>query len=118
MTELEKKHLSKKFDKLEAEMETPYALYLEGYKSGLFDALEEIKNLKATKMSEYKFYFGSDTVDYYVNFQDRNGWASTAMRIYEYVADECDYDGKTDMRAVYLDLLTQVEDKIRKIWNT
>ena len=45
MTELEKKHLSKKFDGLEAEMETPYALYLEGYKSGLFDALEEINKL-------------------------------------------------------------------------
>lgn len=45
MTELEKKHLSKKFDKLESKMETPYALYLEGYKSGLFDALEEINKL-------------------------------------------------------------------------
>jgi hypothetical protein len=69
-------------------------------------------NLKTTKMSEYKFYFDEDTVNYYVNFQDANGWASTAMRIYEYVADECDYDGETDMRALYLDLLNQVEDKI------
>ena len=69
-------------------------------------------NLKTTKMSEYKFYFDSDTVDYYVNFEELNGWASTAMRIYEYVADECDWDGETDMRALYLNLLTQVEDKI------
>ena len=71
-------------------------------------------NLKATKMSEYKFYFDEDTVNYYANFQDGNGWASTAMRIYEYVADECDYDGETDMRALYLDLLNQVEDKINE----
>ena len=65
-------------------------------------------------MSEYKFYFDPDTVDYYVNFEELNGWASTAMRIYEYVADECDWDGESDMRALYLDLLTQVEDKINK----
>ena len=71
-------------------------------------------NLKITKMSEYKFYFDEDTVDYYVNFQDGNGWASTAFEIYKYVADECDYDGETDMRALYLDLLNQVEDKINK----
>lgn len=71
-------------------------------------------NLKTTKMSEYKFYFDEDTVDYYVNFQDGNGWASTAFEIYKYVADECDYDGETDMRALYLDLLNQVEDKINQ----
>ena len=71
-------------------------------------------NLKTTKMSEYKFYFDEDTVDYYVNFQDGNGWASAAFEIYKYVADECDYDGETDMRALYLDLLNQVEDKINK----
>ena len=65
-------------------------------------------------MSEYKFYFDEDTVDYYVNFQDGNGWASTAFEIYKYVADECDYDGETDMRALYLDLLNQVEDKINQ----
>jgi len=51
-------------------------------------------NLKTTKMSEYKFYFDEDTVNYYVEFEELNGWASTAMRIYEYVADECDWDGE------------------------
>ena len=69
-------------------------------------------------MSESKFYWDSDTIDYYVNFEDANGWASTAMRIYEYVADECDWSDEADMRALYLDLLEQVEDKINKeVWN-
>ena len=71
-------------------------------------------NLKTTKMSEYKFYFDPTTVDYYVDFKESSGWASTAMRIYEYVADECDWDGESDMRAVYLDLLIQVENKINE----
>lgn len=62
--------------------------------------------------NENKFYWDSDTIDYYVNFEEVNGWASTAMRIYEYVADECDWSDEKDMRALYLDLLTQVENKI------
>ena len=65
-------------------------------------------------MSEYKFYFDEDTVNYYVEFEELNGWASTAMRIYEYVADECDWSDEADMRALYLDLLEQVEDKINE----
>lgn len=74
-----------------------------------------MSKLKYTK--EYitdgeKFHWDSDTIDYYADYQDANGWASTAMRIYEYVADECDWDGETDMRALYFDLLNQVEDKV------
>ena len=65
-------------------------------------------------MSEYKFYFDEDTVDYYVNFQDGNGWASTAMRIYEYVMRTSVITGETDMQALYFDLLNQVEDKINQ----
>lgn len=64
--------------------------------------------------NENKFYWDSDTIDYYVNFEEVNGWASTAMRIYEYVADECDWGDEKDMRALYLDLLTQVENKINE----
>ena len=69
-------------------------------------------NLKTTKMSEYKFYFDEDTVNYYAELT--NGWASTAFEIYKYVADECDWESETDMRAVYLDLLIQVENKINE----
>ena len=65
-------------------------------------------------MSEYKFYFDEDTVNYYAEYNYLNGWASTAMRIYEYVADECEWSDEADMRALYLDLLTQVEDKVFK----
>ena len=49
-------------------------------------------------MSESRFYWDSDTIDYYAGLT--NGWAVTAFEIYKYVADECDYDGESDMRAL------------------
>ena len=77
-----------------------------------------MSKLKYTKEyitdNENKFYWDSNTIDYYVNFEEVNGWASTAMRIYEYIADECEWSDEKDMRALYLDLLTQVEDKINE----
>ena len=61
-------------------------------------------------MSESKFYWDSDTIDYYAYFH--KGWASTAFEIYKYVADECDWSDEADMRALYLSLLEEVETKI------
>lgn len=65
-------------------------------------------------MSEYRFYFDKSTIDYYVNLEEANGFAHTAYRIYEYVADECEWSDETDMRYVFADLLQQVEDEIYK----
>lgn len=65
-------------------------------------------------MSEYKFYFDEDTVDYYAKESEKFGNFHTAFEIYKYVADECDYEDESDMRALYLDLLKQVEDKINE----
>ncbi len=59
-----------------------------------------------------KFYWDSDTINYYVEHNYLNGWASTALRIYEYVADECDWDGEGDLRSLYSDLLNQVEEQV------
>jgi len=60
-----------------------------------------------------KFYWDSDTINYYVEYNYLNGWASTALRIYEYVADECDWDGEADLRSLYIDLLKRVEEELR-----
>ena len=67
-------------------------------------------NLKTNKMSKSRFYWDSDTIDYYAGLT--NGWAVTAFEIYKYVADECEWSDEKDMRALYLDLLTEVEDKV------
>lgn len=60
-----------------------------------------------------KFYWNSETIDYYVDYKSLNGWASTALSIYEYVADECDWDGEEDFRSLYSDLMNQVEKTIK-----
>ena len=76
--------------------------------------MNSIVNLNSKVMKENKFYWDSDTIDYYAEYQDANRWSSTAFEIYKYVADECDYEDESDMRALYLDLLKQVENKINK----
>ena len=66
-----------------------------------------------------KFYWDSDTIEHYVtgfrNCEFGNGWASLALEIYKYVADECDWENESDMREVYLDLMEVVEDKINNV---
>ena len=63
-------------------------------------------------MKMTKLYWDKSTIDYYVEYFYLNGWAMTALRIYEYVADECEWKNETDMRHVFSDLLTQIQDKI------
>ena len=50
-------------------------------------------------MDKYKFYFNPATVDYYVdgfrNCEFGNGWAGTALEIYKFISDECDYDDES-----------------------
>jgi len=63
-------------------------------------------------MSESKFYWDSDTIDYYVKESRKFGNFHTAFEIYKYVADECDWSDEADMRELYLSLLEEVETKI------
>jgi hypothetical protein len=65
-------------------------------------------------MSENKFYWDSDTIDFYVEMSKKFGAFHTAFEIYKYIENECEWDGEPDFRAVYLDLLLQVENKINK----
>jgi hypothetical protein len=65
-------------------------------------------------MKTAKFYWNKETIDYYADFNYLNGWAITAIKIYEYVADECDWVDEEEFRLLYADLLDQVEEKIIK----
>ena len=65
-------------------------------------------------MSESKFYWDGDTIDYYAKESRKFGNFYTAFEIYKYVADECEWKNEADMRAVYLDLLLKVENRINK----
>lgn len=63
-------------------------------------------------MTRYEFYFDQSTIDYYVDYNYLNGWANTALKVYEYVADECEWEDEEDLRNLFLDLLNQIEDKL------
>jgi hypothetical protein len=65
-------------------------------------------------MSESKFYWDGDTIDFYAEMSEKLGPFHTAFEIYKYIANECEWDGEPDFRAVYLDLLLQVENKINE----
>ena len=61
---------------------------------------------------ENKFYWDGDTINYYVELEEKKGWVATAFEIYKYVADECDWDGEADLRSLYLDLMNEVNTTI------
>lgn len=56
-------------------------------------------------------HWDNETIDYYVRYNDLNGWASTSMRIYEYVLDHCEQDNEEDFQSLYSDLLNQVFER-------
>lgn len=74
--------------------------------------MSKLKYTKEYITDTEKFYWDSDTIDYYVKMGEKFGHFHTAFEIYKYVADECDWEDEADMRVVYLDLLLQVENKI------
>jgi hypothetical protein len=55
MTEQEKTFIAREFDKLENQLDSKYALYENGYRSALFDALEVVNKLPIHNVSK-SFY--------------------------------------------------------------
>ena len=76
--------------------------------------MSELKYTKEYITDGEKFYWDSNTIDYYVGCQDANGWSVIDIEVYKNVTDKRDWEDEKDMRALYLDLLTEVEDKINK----
>jgi len=54
MTEQLKIEISKKFDKLDRDLETEHPSYAHGYKSALFDAMEVVNKLRKHLVKEEK----------------------------------------------------------------
>lgn len=54
MTEQEKTFISREFDKLENQLDSKYALYENGYRSALFNALEVINKLPIYNVSQQR----------------------------------------------------------------
>jgi hypothetical protein len=60
-----------------------------------------------------EFYWNPETLDYYVNLYDLNGFALVAIRVLDFVTNECSLeDGETEEQ-LFASLMTQIEDKIQ-----
>ena len=57
------------------------------------------------------FHWNEDTLQYFVDRLDADGWPAAAALIWNFVHDECDLeDGETELD-LFTDLCEQVQDK-------
>ena len=57
------------------------------------------------------FVWRDETLQYFVDRLDADGWAAVAIHIYEFVHNECDLeDGETELD-LFTDLCEQVQEK-------
>ena len=60
-----------------------------------------------------EFYWNPETIEYYVNLYDQNGFARVAIRVLDFVTNECSLgDGETTEQ-LFASLITQIEDNIQ-----
>ena len=62
--------------------------------------------------------FHKETIDFFVDMEDANGWSPTSYRILQYLqADQIEYESNNDNESIqdlFKDLTEQVENKINK----
>jgi len=60
-----------------------------------------------------EFYWNPETLDYYVDLCDLNGFALVAIRVLDFVTNECDLEDGETIEQLFASLMTQVENKIQ-----
>ncbi len=62
--------------------------------------------------------FHEETIDFFVDMEEANGWSHTSYRILQYLqADQIEYESNNDNESIqdlFKDLTEQVENKINK----
>ena len=62
--------------------------------------------------------FHKETIDFFVDMEEANGWSHTSYRILQYLlADQIEYESNNDNESIqdlFKDLTEQVENKINK----
>jgi hypothetical protein len=61
-----------------------------------------------------EFYWNEETVDYFADLYDLNGWAHAAQRIFSFVLNECDVQDGESLQDLFNDLTVKVENRIFK----
>ena len=60
-----------------------------------------------------EFYWNDETINYYVDLYDLNGFALVAIRVLDFVTNECSLEDGESVKDLFTSLITQVEDKIQ-----
>ena len=60
-----------------------------------------------------EFYWNDETIDYYVDLYVLNGFAHVAIRVLDFVTNECSLEDGESVEDLFASLITQVEDKIQ-----
>ena len=60
-----------------------------------------------------EFYWNDETINYYVDLYDLNGFAHFAIRVLDFVTNECSLEDGESVKDLFASLITQVEDKIQ-----
>ena len=69
-------------------------------------------DIKATNMKE--FTWNEETIDYFAELYDSNGWAHVSQRVLSFVTHECDLEDGETTQDLFNDLIVKIEDKINK----
>jgi len=61
-----------------------------------------------------EFTWNEDTIDYFAELHDLNGWAHVAQRVLSFVTHECDLEDGETTQELFNNLIVKIEDKVIK----
>jgi hypothetical protein len=61
-----------------------------------------------------EFYWNEETIDYFVELYDSNGWAHVSQRALAFVLDDCEVQDDETIFDLFGDLMNKIEDKVNK----
>ena len=59
--------------------------------------------------------WNKETIDYFADLYDLNGWAHVAQRVLSFVTYECDLEDGETTQDLFNDLIVKIEDKVKGI---
>jgi hypothetical protein len=62
-----------------------------------------------------EFYWNPETIEYYVDLYDLNGFALVAIRVLDFVTNECSLEDGESVEDLFASLITKVEVGFSKI---
>jgi enoyl reductase-like protein len=61
-----------------------------------------------------EFTWNEETIDYFADLEELNGWSHVAQRVLDFVTHECDLEDGETTQDLFNDLIVKIEDKVNK----